>query len=544
MLGVLLGGIFLLCALFLLFGMPRQVLMGGLKHFDSKIPFEVQRVNWKSAQQIVLYNVQFGDFIKARKATLRFKYEDFAKGHIAELRVEYPEILLDLSRLDQLNGNTSIKVSELKLPIHLDKLIVERGKLTVKGLARGLPPVDLDVEGEFPDVPLGSETSRGYLDKVRLLTLRNLVLYSPLDLTVPLVRIPELELRFTMGGIQEHRLETLAFRHPTLSVDRGLFWFVERLRAARGVKQKKAAAGPNWIVRSFEITDGKLDITRLKEMNLGYSFPFEFGQENMNLNQLNLAESRFQLTVPNQDVPWNEKNIFFKNLHGKIAFHMSATESNAAPGAVPIPAANDLVNTLYVDAVRWKEMEMKSCWLALTFDTNSITSAYGGSFADGYINGGTTCGWSGKESWRIWGAAANIDTGKISHDFKNESFSIDGRAGGHFDMEGKTQKLQAVLKLDSNSAGLIQISALDRLLERVQQNTIGLKRELLQTFIQSLRNYPYDSYSLRADYQRPDVTLAFRAKGKAGVRDLDMNWHGLSSIETFGGSVQNATQSK
>jgi len=519
-----------------------MVLMSELRRLDPNIPFQVQNVDWKSSQSLVLRNVQLGDSMKAEKVTLHWKYEDLVRGHMKELKIEAPQILLDLSNADQMTFTS--KKSNGSFPIHLDRLIVERGKLTIIGLGRSIPPVEIDIEGEFPDVPMGSELSRANLDKIRDLTLRNLVFYSPLDLAVPLVRIPQLDIRFTMGGVQQHHLESLAFRSPTLAVDRGLFWFVDQMRATSAHRKKKEG-GADWMVSSFEITEGTLDISRLKELNLHFPFPFEYHQLNMNLNQLNLADAQFQLDIPTQDVAWEKEDIFFKSLHGKIAFHMSGSAPGTASTSAqphPAPVANDLVNTLYVDAIRWKEAEMKTCWLSLTFDTKAITGMYGGNFADGYINGGTTCGWSPKDPWRVWGAAANIDTGKISQDFKNESYAMNGRAALQFDATGKGEEMQGAGKLDSKSPGEIQISALDRVLERIEKNTVGMKRELLRVFVQSLKNYPYDSYAMRVNYQRPEAVITFRAKGPAGARDLDVNWHGLS-IESFNGTMHTVAQS-
>ncbi len=545
-------GVFLLlgvCAVILLFWKPREVLLGGLKRVHPEMPFQLEKVDWKSADKVVLHDVQFGDFFKARTATLRWKYRQFLQGHISELKVESPEIMLDLSKLNALG-----KGAMGRLPLHLDRLIVERGRLTVLGLGKNIPPITLDIEGDFPDVPLGAESTREYLDKARQVTLRNLVLYSPLDLAVPLVSIPQLDLNFTMAGIQIHRLDQLAFRGPTLGVDRGLFWFVDALRKNSSSRQANAASGPDWTVGVFEIFDGKLDITRLREMDLRFPFPFEFRQENMNLNQLNLAQAQFQLTIPNQDVPWETQEVFFRNLHGKIAFHMSSSTTNGGDSAgMTEPLANDLVNTIYVDAIRWKEMEVKSCWLALTFDTKSITGSYGGAFADGYVNGGTTCGWSGKDAWRVWGAAANIDTGRISSTFHNESYAMDGRAAMAFDSGGRGQDLQGTLTLDSKSSGSIRIDAIDRILERIERNTVGLKRESLRVLVENLRNYPYDAYSMRVDYQRPEATLKFRANGRLGKREIDVRWHGLNpdklvfqqpAIETFENPMHNMVQAQ
>jgi len=510
---------------------PRQVITRIINHLSPNARFSADAIFWKDARTLVVKNAQVGNILKIPKVTLTWEWKRLWYRHFKELRISTPQIFVDIRSLSQLGGDeksSSTPGASSSKPWFLDRLVLERGGLIVIGLGSAVPSLQMEIDGEFDHVPLGENLSKEDRERLRFIKLNNIHIHSPADLAVTLLKIESVILKFNMEGLHNHELDSLIFNEPTLDIDRGFFWFVEDLRRA---KEARPAAppptGPEWKVKLFQIVKGKLDINRLREISIQYPFNFEKTQKNMPLSNLSLADFRLDLDIPQQDLDWPAKKIYLQNIRGKIDFNLGEPQKKTVavkPGWKP---SNDVVNTLYVDAIRWEKLIIDSGWVSLTFEPNGITGMYGGSFANGYINGGLNAGWSGNEAWRAWGSADDINAKVISDAFSNESFGMNGNARFAFDVQGHKEKLTGDLKLTSLSEGVMEIKALDNLMNKIEKNTIGFKKEILQAFVSSLRDYPYLHYQMDAHYDKPNATLTLRSDGERGSRQLDVYWHGL-----------------
>lgn len=504
---------------------PRSALLQLTSKFAPEARFTAEDVHWQGLSRLVIKNAKWGEIFTAPSITVDWNWKDLRKRRLQELRIEKPLINVDLSEVAGLQVGKKPSKDSKKKPFitwYLDKFVVERGGLVMVGLGPTVPPLNLQVEGSWDDLPIGNNLSEADLRKQRTLTLINIHVHSPSDLAVTVLKIEKVTVGLTFAGLTNHELDSLLIERPTIDVDPGLFWFVEELRKARAMVTPTTPT-KDWTVHNFQITQGRLDISRFREMSISYPFPFESKRQNLHLRDLSLAESGLELTIPVQDVLWKE--IEFIKIHGKIAFHLteSGTKTQMQTGA---PKANDLVNTLYVQSIRWKGLEINDGWLALTFDPKAINGNYGGSFAQGYLNGGMAGGWSGKEPWQAWGSAADTDIGVICDAVASERFRMTGRTQLAFGIKGQEQGLTGTLEMKSVSTGTIELKMLDAVLERIQRNNVGMKRELLQIFVGSLKNYPYSGYQLSAKYDKPNATLLFQSQSKLGSRKLDLTWHG------------------
>lgn len=504
---------------------PEMILIRLINYQAPQAHFSAQSVEWESSRSFFMKDVQVAPTLRVSRIYFSWKWKDLFHRHFGELRLDHPTLSINLQEIAQLkpaDPSSTLQKSSGK-PWYLDKLTFERGELVVEGLAPTLPAVTLEIEGSLKDVPLGTNLSQADLQKSHTISLRNFSVHSPIDPTLAMLTIESIVLEFHFGGLNSHELDSLTFDRPIFNIDRSFFWFVEQLRANTALYSSHVSREPEWTVHSLEIQRGGLDISRLQEFSLEYPFEFELSQKDLKLKNLSLAELPLEFNIHSQNIEWEKAGMYFGNLRGKIAFHKGATKMDFQLGQKP---PNDLVNTLYSDLIRWREFEITSPWLFLTFDAKAISGSFGGSFAKGYINGGMSAGWSGKEPWRVWGSAANVDAGEISDLASNQSFSMNGQADLSFDVEGKVAELHGNLKLNSLSKGTLHFHSLNGILERIEKNTIGMKRELLEAFVSSLKEYPYDHYILDVQYVKPNANVKFRSESPLGSRKLDLDWHG------------------
>jgi hypothetical protein len=510
---------------------PKTALLLTINRLAPGIRFKVDSVRWTSRHSIQLENVRMRH-IKIQRVILDWSWRGLWHRRIGELRLEYPEVTYNLK--GSFFGDQPAKksgrpgfFSGLAAFWHLDVLRIERGTLSLLGLGPRIPPVDLPFEGTFDNIPLGTRLSQQDLDEEHHLTLNGVQFRSPLDPVRVLLNIQQIRLEFCFGRLATGEFDALTLEQPVLSLDPGLFWFIEELRRSEvTAKPASPESGLNWRVRRFAIQDGRLDIARLRGVTSQYPIEFELHRENLKLSALSLADFRVELSIPNQDISIPALNLTFENLHGKIAFHLGEPQPAAANVPSILQRPNDIVNTIYVDTIRWKNAEITAAWLAMVFDEKNISGSFGGNFAKDYLTGGITFGWFGNEPWRVWGGLANVDAAEVVHSLAQEYVTMNGRARLGFDVQGQDQDLKGRLQLQSLSPGVINIQSLTPWIEKIQTEAVGIKDDTKRIILSCLRDYPYENYQLDAEYTKPNGRLLFEAHSPVGVRKLDLNWHG------------------
>lgn len=515
----------------IVFRHPTEAVVYSVNHFAPEVEFSAESVAWISSDSIEVRDAQFGNVLKVPEIKLSWHWDRLLDRRLDELKLRGAKLTLDFAKIG-VDAAFSARASSPATWIgtwYLDRLSMEQGGLVILGLGNGVPPLSVELEGEYENIPLGGDLSESDLTRLHPFRLRDLTIYSPLDPAVTLLKIDEILVQFRYGSLKEKLLHSITFYHPTLNVDRGFFWFVEELRKLqKNHPSPTVAQGAPWRVRYFEVQKGRLDISRLHEVSLEYPFDFEVKRENLNLSDLSLAQFNVQLNIPNQNLYISALQISLKNLHGKISFNMSQEGTIPETPLGQAPKANDLVNTLYAEKIEWNDLEVTAPWLSMTFDPNGITTAYGGEFATGYINGGATCGWSNHEAWRTWGAAADIDAETITHALGKQNFIMDGRAALSFDLLGKEAGLYGNLKLRSLTTGTMRFLSMGELQEKIAKTTTGVRKELLEWFVKSLKEYPFKQYALNVEYQKPHARLDFRSESPLGARRIELNWNELS----------------
>ncbi|MDD2710573.1 MAG: hypothetical protein PHV34_21550 [Verrucomicrobiae bacterium] len=536
-LGGMLLAVFMLAAAMAaaVFWRPGKILVFAVNRLLPGARFEVAEARWLASGALQLEHVRFADILKAPRVTLSWNWRDLPKHRLRELFVEYPEITVDLKDKllfggdeggrDKGKGKVS-RTWRLFETWYLDKLRVERGRLRLLGMGRRLPPIEMEVEGRFFDLPLTDELTEDDWSKKHCLELENLRFFSPLRPVRPVVRVERVAFEFRFAGLRDHQLDAMEFFRPTLVINEALFWLVRELRDAEGIANGGVSNDRAWRVRTLSIREGKLDIARLKGLASQYPLEFELRRQNLLLRDLSLADFPLELTIPAQDVMLNDWELELINLRGKVAFHMGETKKIQREGRIQLERPNDLVNTIYVDVIRWRKMEMNAGWLSLVFGDKGITGSFGAAFAGDYVAGGLEFGWDPSDPWGMWGGFAKVNARQVTETLVKDYFIMDGRAKLEFEARGRQQEFHGKLRLSSATSGMINIPSLDAMIEKFR-NAATIEDEAKGLLCETLRNYPYRKYTLNVSYDKPDGTMLLDAEGPAGIRRMNLRWHGL-----------------
>src|SRR5262249_9772394 len=157
----------------------------------------------------------------------------------------------------------------------------------------------------------------------------------------------------------------------------------------------------------------------------------------------------------------------------------------------PGRARDNVVNTLRVDAIRWRDYVVRDGWLAATFDQKGVNGTLGGSAYDGYMNGGVSVP-VGPGAMSGWAAGTDLDLAPLATTVGGQSVAMTGLV----DVDGAVEVLgdrvdRARATLDFQRPGLLSFPALDRLLDRLPPGTASWQRDLARIAVEAFRDFPY-----------------------------------------------------
>jgi hypothetical protein len=427
---------------------------------------------------------------------------------LAGLRVDRGLLVLDRALRDQLSARGGGQPSA-GTGWSLDVLDVGQLGIRLSDLGSQIPDVTLLIHTRLTDVPLGA---RG-LAKARTpqrIELSNLTLDSPLDPFRPVVHVGSIFVEFTLADLIEHQLASIAVVSPTIYLGEDLIWYMNATRGAAAA----APAGQPWTVRSLRADLGKIVIT-FQGVNRA-SLPLDFRTDARNVILGDLATLRLAaaLQVPRQSYTFPGLDLALNGVEGELRF-------DYPPGR----ARENVVNTLRVEAIRWRDYVVHDGWLAATFDQKGVNGTLGGSAYDGYVNGGVSVPF-GPGSMAGWAACTDLDLAPLAATVGGESVAMTGLVN----LEGAVDVLgdridRARAALDFERPGLLSLPALDRLLDKLPPGTVSWHRDLARIAVETFRDFPYATGSGKLTFADRRGEAHLGLAGERGKRQFDVYYH-------------------
>jgi hypothetical protein len=427
---------------------------------------------------------------------------------LAGLRVDRGLLVLDRALRDQLSasqGGTPSAATRWSLGV-LD--IAQLG-IRLSDLGPQIPDVTLLIHSRLTDVPLAP----GALAKARTpqrLELSNLTLDSPLDPFRPVVHVGSIFVEFTLADLIAHQLGSIAVVSPTIYLGEDLIWYMNTTRVAAAA----APSGQPWTVRSLRADLGKIVITFRGVNRASLPLNFRTDARNVILGDLATLQLAVALQVPKQNYTFPGLDLALIDVEGELRF-------DYPPGQ----ARDNVVNTLRVDRIRWRDYVVRDGWLAATFDQKGVNGKLGGNAYDGYMNGGVSVPF-GPGAMSGWAAGTDLDLAPLAATVGGQSVAMTGLV----DVEGAVEVLgsridRARATLDFQRPGLLSFPALDRLLDRLPAGTVSWQRDLARIAVEAFRDFPYATGSggLTFADRRGEAHLGLA--GERGKRQFDVYYH-------------------
>ena len=403
------------------------------------------------------------------------------------------------------------------VPYVADEVHLHNARVSLDDLGIGVPPLDFSVNLDLANVPVNDPLS-GDTPEVQTLELSNINFVSPLDPFVPVLALPSIFIRWTPAGLRERQIEQVEIVGPAIHVGPDLFWYmdlVEKRRAASEAAAPAAAPAPAWRVKHFDATSGKLVLALDGQARLTLPMPFESHAENLDFQRMSDARLKLVLEVPEQDYENSTLDIHLHRMSGKIDFQLP-------PGA----NTENLVQTLKMRDVRWKNFRGREWWLGLTFDKEGIHGEGGGKMCSGEIRAGFTYFLDPRAPWTGWVSGSRVDLKEITDKLATGKASMTGRATVSLAVNGLGGSLTRIAgDFRAPSGGKLRITKLDDLIAAIPQDWANSKRDGMRIGLETLRDFPYDSGNASFWLTEPVGQLHVTLDGQLGKRELEVNFN-------------------
>ena len=342
-------------------------------------------------------------------------------------------------------------------------------------------------------------------DTVQTIELHHIGLQSPVDPFTSVLNLRTLFIRFTPAGLWRRQIEQVEILNPVLNIGEDLFWYIDRVQArdaGAAPADPPPPGGPRgWTINRFDVTSGQLVLAFDGRPRLPLPLPFETHARHLNFDKLSDLRLTLDLIVPEQDYLYPDYELTLRRVSGHLQFSLP-----------PASGAENLVHTLQVAELRWKDYRARDLFLDMTFDEKAIHGNLGGKAYAGYVRGAFDFGLDPASTWNGWVSGSRVDLRQLTDAFSPEKLSLSGPADFSVNVAARAKEID---KFDGDFRGLgrgeLHLGKLNDIIRDLPPEWTSLKRTLTRIGLETVRDFTYDT--AHGD---------FRFLGRAGRATLEL----------------------
>jgi hypothetical protein len=262
-------------------------------------------------------------------------------------------------------------------------------------------------------------------------------------------------------------------------------------------------------VHTLQVHSGKLVIAPKGVPLKGFRtpFPFSFTSEVTR----GTLEADFEIPADNYEMP--DIKLAFEGLSGKVQFNLPLKDRD-----------NNLTETFKVKRIRWKELHIEDAFLTVTYDAAGIYGKFGGSSYEGYVNGEFNIYLDDVYSWDGWISGKDVQTREITQKMFPEYFFMEGEIAANLIAVGDGKEVhQADGKFTNETPGKFSVEALNDLIKTLPESMSGVKQQLAQLTLETLRDFQYDRAEGKFRTYGREGRGSLKFTGPHGTRNFEIN---------------------
>ena len=343
--------------------------------------------------------------------------------------------------------------------------------------------------------------------------ITDLVIPSPNDPFTRVLSLRSVFLKFTLAGILAKELEDVTVLHPVVHIGEDLFAYMEA--AKKRIAGGTDAPGSGWRIRRFDVKFGSVVIGSGGRTEYGLPLNFRTTAENVSLDDLAALTLRGSLEIPAQDYRFPSYQIEISTEPGSLQFSYP-----------PERAMSNVVGTVHIKNIRWRQYRGGDSWITATFDRQGINGAFGGMLYDGTIAGGFSFFFDSKSPWIGWLSGTRVDLEKLTDIIAPHNFRMTGPLDFAAQVNAESKSIRRLKgQMETKAPGLMEIGKIDDLLARIPPGWAHLKRDSIRIALEAIRDFRYDTGSGGFWFTDGQGVFDLKLQGPLGSRTFQTVLH-------------------
>jgi hypothetical protein len=506
-------------AMLLLVVRPREIVEWSVRRLCLDASARIEEARWEEWGTLVFRGVRIpSQGLAAQSLRVGLSPAMLLKGRWRELvvsvEIQNPEVRLDLAEARSKMERAAPEGAEDSLGaiqgIRLPSVKIRGGQLVLEGLGPAIRSMALPVEFDLVQLPGPDDQEPRWRAR-----LGEAQVHSPFDPLAPVFAWEAFEMEFTLSGLWHQRFERVSLIAPELFVGPDLFWVIDFARKQAGSVPAGTAKKAPWTVGRFDVISGRVTLTPTGQPALQLPLVFEAAQEGLVISSLEELRIKSAVRIPAVTLDYPEYQLHLGRLKGTLEFALPRGD----------PSANNLVNLVTLDEVRWRQLEAQKLWGSATFDARGLYLSYGAEAYKGYLNGNVTVSFQDM-SWKAGIGFSGWDAAKVTAALRPEVLLLSGRATLRGAMEGVGKKLKAASAEGRFlGGGKMTVGAVDTFQKNIPADMAPLKQDMLRIVLQALRDYNFTSARMEVRHVPERSFLKLALDGEAGTRNLRFNFN-------------------
>jgi len=401
----------------------------------------------------------------------------------------------------------------------LGQIDINRVAVRLEDARPEVSDITFAVNTSLKNVPL-SQTASSLGSESQLIEIANLDIASPLDPFTKVLTLDSLFLRFTLAGLLRREIDSLTILAPTIYIGEDLFWYMDDMQKRLGTGGK-GDSGPGWKVKDLIIDYGRLTLGSGGRRQYGLPLSFRTRAQEVALD--NLASLRLQavLEIPPQKYVFDSYQLEFTSEQGELRF--------AYP---PDKNLNNLVGTIRLKGIRWRQYRASDSWVSVTFDQKGINGTFGGKVYRGDVSGGFSFFFQSDSPWIGWVSGRKIALRELTDIISPKNFQMSGPLEFQLQMDAEGHRFDRVLgEFRVTKPGKMVIGKIDDLLERIPSTWNLVKQSSTRIALETLRDFDYTKAGGDFWFVQSQGILRLALQGPNGSRNFEIVLHADDSTQ-------------
>ncbi|HEY5811754.1 MAG TPA: hypothetical protein VIT23_03760, partial [Terrimicrobiaceae bacterium] len=369
------------------------------------------------------------------------------------------------------------------------------------------------------NLPL-SQSASSLGSEPQSIEIANLEVASPLDPFTKVLTLDSLFVRFTLADLLRSQIESLTILGPTIYVGEDLFWYMDDTQKRLGVGGEKKA-GPGWRVKNLIIDYGRLTFGSGGQNRYGLPLSFRTRAENVALDNLAALKLQAVMEIPPQKYVFDSYQLEFTSEKGELRFSYP-----------PEKNVNNLVGTVRLSDIRWRQYKASDSWVSVTFDEKGINGTFGGTVYRGQAAGGFSFFFQPDSPWIGWLSGKSVALRALTNVISPQNFQMSGPLDFRLQMDAEGPKIDRILgEFHATKPGKMVIGKIDELLAMIPATWQPVKQSSTRIALETLRDFDYTRAGGDFWFVQSQGILHLALQGPQGSRNFDVVLHADESSQ-------------